>query len=161
MLPIYLMAHSLGTMSVPNGRGGMSMGPNVNVLAARGIVTAARRQAAVVGALELCREQLANDVASIEAYNADVVRVNGQALPVLASLTGQEGTGKSDDWKSWWADQEGYVYSSSTPDVKPMLTQFVVNPNVPSHSCFAAGTSVNTRYGFKPIESIQVGDKIL
>ncbi len=80
-------------------------------------------------------------------------------------------------WKKWWTDQLGYVYHSSQPSTKPTLTSSVGMSDITlpidvqvgaiaamatAHSaCFAAGTLVQTIDGPRPIESIQIGDRVL
>ena len=118
--------------------------------------------------LDVSRQQLANDVATLDATNAEANRRNGQVMPVLYALTGQDLSASSDDWKVWWANEHGYVYDRpSEIQSKPIETQLVPNPVAPTsqtrnhHACFAAGTPVKTLEGPKPIETVRIGDQVL
>lgn len=116
------------------------------------------------GLVEL-RQQQAIDVATIEANNAWARGLNDRAFAVLLPVAGKDAGGKPDDWKVWWADQQGYVYERpTTPVEKPIVTRVFESstpPPVIHTACFAAGTPVRTLEGLKPIETIQVGDRVL
>ncbi len=108
-------------------------------------------------------QQLEHDVAQVEATNTAYRQLNGRVLPLLQTVTGQDLGEDPEAWERWWTDQQGYAYQFSS--TKPTFVQ-----NIPAyqpeliglhHSCFAAGTSVRTIDGTKPIESIQVGDLVL
>jgi hypothetical protein len=109
------------------------------------------------------QQQLANDVAAVEAENVAIRRLDDRVLPTLEALSGQQIGPDPGAWSSWWADQQGYVYNAPA---KPTFQQTVPPSYMPSfvslqHSCFAAGTLVNTISGSRPIESVQVGDRLL
>jgi hypothetical protein len=111
---------------------------------------------------EMSRQQLRNDVQTIENYNADVRRVNGLVVPMLNYLTGVDKGDSGEDWQAWWSDRRGYAYSSPDPSNKPTYTDIVLNPFIlEHHACFEAGTRVHTLDGPRPIESIWVGDQVL
>jgi hypothetical protein len=134
--------------------------------AARRDVEIGERLTRIQQALAYSQQQLENDVARLEALNAETSRGNDQVMPVLYALTGQDLGSSPDDWKAWWADERGYVYDRpSVPRAKPVVTQVVPNPYqgpvVVHHSCFAAGTPVKTLEGPKPIEDVRVGDQVL
>jgi hypothetical protein len=127
--------------------------------------------------------QLQNDVATVNAFNADVKDSNGRVVGVLRALTGQELGEDQQAWASWWTDQQGYVFSPGAEPPKPTLVENVPLAYQPQavplgfsatqsgppttslaqtgHSCFRAGTSVRTLAGPRPIESINVGDQVL
>jgi hypothetical protein len=111
--------------------------------------------------LDAGRRQQADDIAAVEAYNAEARAVNAPALLALNALTGQDFGESSEVWRSWWTDQRGYAYQTTTPEEKPTYTSFVANPSQIAHSCFAAGTPVRTLEGPRPIESIRPGDRVL
>jgi hypothetical protein len=123
-------------------------------------------QRAAVSAEEL----LENDLLAVRAYNDSVAEGNGRALETLEAVTGQNYGTDRDTWKKWWSDQNGYVYEPYNRP-KPTVTQlantyqpvFVVPPQIifPHTSCFAAGTTVRTRDGDRPIESLKVGDQLV
>ncbi|GAC1335097.1 MAG: hypothetical protein NVSMB14_02400 [Isosphaeraceae bacterium] len=107
------------------------------------------------------QEELDGDIRWIKAYNGLVSRVNSPLVGLLHSLMGEDVQNVGDDsesWKAWWADQQGYVYVSPTSSPKPTLVQVVARVG---HSCFAAGTVVNTLAGNRSIESLRVGDRVL
>src|SRR5262249_29880620 len=112
--------------------------------------------------LELSRQQLRDDVEAVESYNAEVNRVNDLTIPILSNLTGVDLGNSGEAWQAWWTDQQGYAYSSPSTDEKPTYTEIVQNPvALNHHSCFAAGTMVQTRDGPRAIESIWAGDLVL
>jgi Pretoxin HINT domain/HEAT repeats len=126
---------------------------------------------------EVAERQLEDDVAAVDAYNERVHQDNATVLAALGRVTGQSLGESQDSWSRWWTDQQGYAVSRNstptptyvenvpigyTPQVPPV--QLVQGPIVEvrqHHSCFAAGTSVRTLTGTRPIESIQVGDRVL
>ncbi|MFO0949794.1 MAG: polymorphic toxin-type HINT domain-containing protein [Isosphaeraceae bacterium] len=111
------------------------------------------------------QQRLEQDVASLEGYNAAATQRERQVGPVLHALTGQDFGPAPEDWRAWWADEQGYAYSRQTePTFKPVVTEVVPNPVQPyrvHHSCFAAGTPVKTLEGPRPIETLRVGDQVL
>jgi len=162
-------------------------GPNVRAL---NVVTTADVRVPVEAMAEqarlsamAARDQLAADVAQIEAYNAPVREVNDRATAVLKDVGGVDlGTDRK-KWMDWAYEIEGRSYvspirseSQPTPsyveDV-PIAFQPQVGPNVtistlvaggymPSgYSCFAGGTMVRTLQGAKAIETIRPGDQVL
>jgi hypothetical protein len=110
---------------------------------------------------QLQRERLAEDVRTIEATNARIKDLNGRVLPILATLTGQDLGAEPEKWKFWWTDQLGYAFQKQST-TKPTFTEMVDSPSwSASLECFGAGTPVVTIDGPRPIESIQVGDRVL
>ncbi len=135
---------------------------NAETLAAREDILIAQRLMAAQQVVELSRQQLRNDIQAIEAYNANVQTVNNQVLPILTDLTGRDLGPSGEAWQAWWADQQGYAYSTADPSTKPTYTEIVTNPiSPPHHACFGAGTLVRTLNGPQAIESIRVGDQVL
>ncbi len=136
--------------------------PSAQALAAERDLVIAQRLALLNQVVELSRQQLRNDIQTVESYNADVRQVNGQVVPVLNYLTGVDIGGSGEDWQAWWTDQQGYAYTSPDTSEKPTYENIVMNPFVlPGHSCFAAGTLVRTLEGTKAIETIWSGDQVL
>jgi hypothetical protein len=109
------------------------------------------------------QQSLIADVQAVEAINAQINQINDLALPIIRSATGQKMGVDPDAWKSWWSDQEGYVYQSDQPIYKPTYTEIVSvqPPGSQSCACFAAGTMVQTVEGPRSIETIQLGDRVL
>jgi tetratricopeptide (TPR) repeat protein len=114
--------------------------------------------------------RLALDVQFLESANSVIELCNDRVLPMLQAITGQDLGVEPEKWKSWWVDQLGYSYQSDLPATKPVYTDLVTDA-VPisylsvsfptAHSCFGAGTRVQTIDGPLPIESIRVGDQVL
>lgn len=103
--------------------------------------------------------------AAIARFNAWVDSVNARAVPLLQTVTGQKLFDDSDEWRTWWADQRGYVYEPPDPSDKPTIRSEFQSPIIilpsPHGACFAAGTIVRTLSGPRPIEQIRVGDQVL
>ncbi|QEH38042.1 hypothetical protein OJF2_66380 [Aquisphaera giovannonii] len=112
--------------------------------------------------VQLARARMAEDVAGLEAANREIRAANDRVLPLLKLSTGRDFGEDQDSWMRWWSDQLGAVYSSSTPAEKPTYSDFVSIQTEPPHTgCFVAGTLVNTARGPEPIETLQVGDRVL
>jgi hypothetical protein len=107
--------------------------------------------------------RLAMDIQVVEGTNQAINFYNDRALPVLKDIAGLNLGAEPEKWKSWWADQLGYSYRSDLLEAKPTYTDFVgdVVSTTLTHSCFAAGTLVQTTDGPRPIESIRTGDRVL
>jgi Pretoxin HINT domain len=137
------------------------------------------------------RQQLAMDVQFIESVNAEIRFYDDRALPVLKAITGLDLGVEQEKWKAWWkghfssaylvnvnmSEVErtyrefvydwthlGSVAPSPMPERAPTYIDSAVKEPVPAASpraCFAAGTLVQTIEGPRPIEFIQVGDRVL
>ena len=143
-------------------------------------------EAAAVGA----QQQLASDIRAIDASNAAVARNNDRVTQVLRGVTGVDKGESASDWSGWWADSLGYVFRAEQTPVAPTVVENVPLAYLPTgvapsaseldgpststtqttvtnsparffHACFGAGTPVRTLDGSRPIESIQVGDRVL
>jgi hypothetical protein len=128
-------------------------------------------------AAETAQQQLANDVAALDRYNAEVTESNGQIARVLTGATGRDVPPDRESWQRWLVDQFGYAQRFSDQQPKPTFVQevtvdlpsvsgFATGQNgysqiVSHHSCFGAGTLVHTMSGTRPIETLRVGDVIL
>jgi hypothetical protein len=130
------------------------------------------------------RGQQREDVRILDRENAAVRRANDRVAVLLASLslTGQDKdrlNGRT-DWERWWTDRRGYAYTPRPVASKPTVVEqvaltytpqdigrFRYDPDIGYYttpagsSCFAAGTPVRTFTGPRPIEQIQVGDRVL
>jgi hypothetical protein len=130
-----------------------------------GSLARARRLEVIRRDNEFQRQRLAEDVQAIEAINAGIKEVNGRVLPILTAMTGQDLGAEPEKWKAWWTDRLGYAFFQKTSTAsKPTFTEVVDSPSwsAPrSVECFGAGTIVRTIDGPRPIESIQVGDRVL
>jgi hypothetical protein len=127
----------------------------------------------------VAQKQLQSDIAPIDRFNARVEEVNDRVAAVLETVTGQEfdDQGSHDVWRAWWTDQQGYAYASPAQEPKPTVTQNVRLAFQPQarpytqtsaaivgyrrHSCFAAGTPVQTLSGLRSIETLRAGDQVL
>jgi hypothetical protein len=112
--------------------------------------------------VQRAHQSLAEDIQTVESWNEGIREVNDRVLPLVKNVTGQDLGTDHDAWLKWWNDQLGYAYQSPSTEQKPTYTQLVVYPMNRTHSaCFAAGTPVQTIDGPKPIEELQVGDRVL
>jgi hypothetical protein len=130
---------------------------------------------------QVAQQQLAGDVQAIDAYNAPIQRTNRLARQVLAETVGTDLGEDSSAWQKWMVDLFGYAYvaPSSSPyepstiveqvpiDYQPQAAPPMIFPQVVGiqtvrfHSCFAAGTLVQTIDGPRPIEDLLAGDDVL
>lgn len=104
-----------------------------------------------------------DDLQSLLSTNATIEVKNKNALALLKGVTGKDyGTDKL-AWMSWWTDKKGYAFQAPPPvdhtAEKPTITEIL--SSYVRHSCFAAGTTVQTLNGPRAIEEIKVGDRLL
>ncbi|WP_165246989.1 polymorphic toxin-type HINT domain-containing protein [Paludisphaera soli] len=125
----------------------------------------------------VAREQLANDVASLEAHNAPIREVNERAVAILKAVSGEDRGDDRKKWMNWVLDLQGYgqpFKGQSAPPAEVVeevpiafQAQSVAIPTSSvvgfrfGSSCFAAGTTVRTLRGDRPIEQLQPGDQVL
>jgi hypothetical protein len=126
----------------------------------------------------VAQQQLARDVQQIEQRNTPVREINERATAILKTAAGRDMGDDRDKWFDWLYDLEGVgtiARSSSPPpptivEEVPIAFQPLARPMVvpefvgyiPSGiTCFAAGTSVRTLHGPRPIEAIRPGDELL
>jgi hypothetical protein len=123
----------------------------------------ARRLDAIRQDNQAVQQRLDSDVRALEEINGQINQLNGRVLPIVTTLTGQNLGAEPENWKGWWTDQLGYAFQASSSTTKPTFTDIVEPPASWSASleCFGAGTLVHTIDGPRPIESIQVGDRVL
>jgi hypothetical protein len=99
-----------------------------------------------------------------ETEKVRILDLNGRVIAVLAEVSGADATPDARQWWQWW-----YDYTDSPPaGTKPVVVVYeeeystpTVIPYLVHRSCFAAGTPVWTDSGLVPIETIQVGDRVL
>jgi len=119
-------------------------------------------QAWVQNRARQAEQSLERDAAFVEGVNQQIRDLNDRVLPVVVPVSGRDFGDTADAWKSWWNNEIGYAYESSTPDEKPTYYDFVaVSVRPPHTACFAEGTPVRTLEGLRPIETLRVGDKVL
>jgi hypothetical protein len=124
------------------------------------------------------RGQQRDDVRSLERLNASVRKANDPIIATLAAVLDRTPGETRSDLDRWYNDQRGYVLASRSLATKPTVVQevepsytpqpvgqFVYDRQagyfLPNRDCFAAGTSVKTLDGPRPIESVKVGDRVL
>jgi tetratricopeptide (TPR) repeat protein len=108
------------------------------------------------------QQSLAQDVQAIEAINAQITQLNSRVLPIVEGASGQKLGAEPAKWKGWWTDQLGYAFQASQPAVKPTFTDIVdASSWSASLECFGQGTQVHAAGGPRPIETIEIGDRVL
>jgi hypothetical protein len=123
------------------------------------------------------QQQLQADVDRIEGENKAVRDRNDRAVAILNGATGQKLPADRKTWNKWWVDQLGYALVAGQTTPNPTIVEFVPSNYQPQllpsnvittqtlvlrrYSCFGAGTAVQTLTGPRPIESLQVGDRVL
>ena len=99
--------------------------------------------------------KLVQDVAALQAYNKATDESNERISMTLQNVTGKDLGKNIDDWRAWWADQQGYVFEPERPRSKPTYTvrtpiafigpDAAIALSMLAHTaCFAAGTPVRT-----------------
>jgi hypothetical protein len=113
------------------------------------------------------RQKLEHDAAAAWKANARRAVINERIGGMLAQVTGENFGADPDSWRRWWSQEQGVPYYRTSTYAKPVirrvsLTTITVTPPRPSHGrCFAQGTLVRTVLGPRPIEGLQVGDRVL
>jgi hypothetical protein len=135
------------------------------------------------------KQKLAMDVQFLEWTNAGIRQTNARVLPVLKIITGLDLGIDRVRWENWWMDQLDLESSDTKPKQKPTYREYVTNsvgtynrmayspaperpptqtdaasgpiPNVAIRACFGPSTAVHTVDGPRPVESLQVGDRVL
>jgi hypothetical protein len=107
-------------------------------------------------------QKLRHDVAVASRVNARRESINERATGVLTMVTGQDLGATPDSWRRWWSEEQGVSYYRTSTQDKPVVRRVSQTTIVASHHrCFAAGTPVRTVLGPRPIELLQVGDRVL
>ena len=118
------------------------------------------------------------DARLLEDNNVADRLANGRVADVLNAATGQALAPDRRAWQGWFVEQVGYNATSESWTDRPAVDEPVSvayrPPALPENStrqvvgysyrypdCFAAGTPVQTIAGPRPIDSIQVGDRVL
>lgn len=123
------------------------------------------------------QEQLKNDAAMLDRENEARRERNGRVLRVLRSAGAENAREERAAWVAWYTDLVGYAYipevirSRETiyedvplvyePGPVPIPVYQGLPISIIRMSCFAAGTGVHTMDGIRPIESLDVGDRVL
>jgi hypothetical protein len=122
------------------------------------------------------QQQLAGDVATLEAQNRSVNELNDRVVGILNNATGQNLPPDRPAWERWWINVLGYAQLAGQTATNPTFVEVVPSGYQPQFtpsnvatstlsvngiSCFGAGTPVRTVDGIRPIESLQAGDLVL
>lgn len=120
----------------------------------------ARMLAAANLKAQVARQRLVADINDIEQANAKTRSIDEHVLPVLMGSLGAPDVKEDEDaLQIWYYDRIGYRYQPP-----PKITIADVLPQIPAPEitcCFAARTPIRTIDGVAPIETIQVGDRVL
>ncbi len=115
-------------------------------------------------ATELANERFFDDVRSLQLTNLSIEATNKNALTALRGITGKDFGLNREGWLGWWTDRQGYAFKPTQlaqTQPKATFTEYLDPYRAPSHSCFAAGTPVQTLDGARPIEELKIGDRVL
>jgi len=113
--------------------------------------------------------------------NAKTDQLNERVMNTLAMATGQATLLRPDDWWTWWDAENETKYSGDKaanqtyasrhvllkdenpyePEDFTSTEPQIIQPLTPTHSCFTAGTPVQTASGPIAIEKIRAGDLVL
>ena len=113
------------------------------------------------------RQKINRDVASARRVNARRESINERVGGVLAMVTSEHFGADPDTWRRWWSQEQGVPYYRTSMYDKPVIrrvsrTTINLAPPGSGHGrCFAKGTLVRTVLGPRPIEELQVGDRVL
>ena len=128
---------------------------------------------------QAAQQQLARDVQALDAYNARIQEMNTYVREVLVQAIGKDLGPERTAWEKWLVDLFGYSYAPADDSQKPSFYEDVPLEYQPQdspvlvsapqlqaieisrHSCFGAGTPVQTIDGPRPIETLRFGDQVL
>ena len=130
---------------------------------------------------QVAQQQLTNDVQTIDAVNAPIDETNRSVRQILAGVIGTDLGAERLAWEKWQVDLFGYANASTTseptserptfveqvpveyqPQTAPLVVGQTAQPVVRwYHSCFGAGTLVQTLAGLQVIEKLSAGDEVL
>jgi Pretoxin HINT domain len=132
----------------------------------RAVTTQRERQIHDLEALVLqIRRESEEYLAFAGQHVEHVARSNARVIRTLNAATGQDRGEEKEAWRKWWSEERGYAYVPQPVQPVHDLTSDESKPTYFSHveatSCFAAGTTVRTLAGPRPIESIAIGDQVL
>jgi hypothetical protein len=161
----------MGPNGVPIAIRGLELREMANpTTAAQNIAKGEERAAWLIASAEEkamdSQAQLMCDIASVERQIARNGSWNERVGKVLSATLSAPAFALKDDrnaWRTWWFDKLGYRYEPP-PEREPesfafMRTVQQAPPQI--YSCFAPGTPVRTLSGHRPIEKLQVGDRVL
>jgi hypothetical protein len=97
-------------------------------------------------------------VVRVQEANARIDAHNKRVETVLANAAGATGSRPRDYWE-WWYQQNDVYYPPEYPTQEYNQSRTELYGNV--SECFIAGTQVWTSTGQRPIETIEIGDRVL
>jgi pretoxin HINT domain-containing protein len=113
----------------------------------------------------------------VQRANQSVETLNSRIVPVLTATTGKDLGDNPKAWWDWWRNTNEYAsddhpvdrhYDSGVDQYYygfPTYSLVSSAPPLPlppgRHSCFVKGTTVWTKTGFHPIETVEIGDLVL
>lgn len=106
----------------------------------------------------IVNQQRAAAQARVGQVNQRIGELNHRVESVLATAAGAAGSRPRELWQ-WWYDHNDIYYPPEYPTVEHSETYTQLYNNV--SECFVAGTPVWTATGLRPIETIEVGDRVL
>jgi hypothetical protein len=112
----------------------------------------------------VARDRLRPREDAVDRQNEAIAEVNRRVSNVLGTVSGEEAKSDPHEWWQWWASYADLEYGyakeisivSEDDEFSIPGVRYVWTP-----SCFAAGTPVWTESGPQPIESVQIGDRVL
>ncbi len=122
------------------------------------LMVAAQQKAAV------SRQQLLEDVAALDRYNADVNGVNDRATQALLAALLETHGPKRKDWIKWWTDLNEISTNTFTRPREPAKKDDPAPKAAGNRAMlpgFKAGTPVWTLAGVQPVETLRTGDQVL
>ncbi|HJQ79816.1 MAG TPA: polymorphic toxin-type HINT domain-containing protein [Lacipirellulaceae bacterium] len=99
--------------------------------------------------------------ADVAAANRATAASNERILFVLANVTGQSFGLEPRQWWDWWSDYNEYERYEDRPVYESNQASYETIPPPRQCECFVRGTSVWTKIGQRPIESLELGDLVL
>jgi hypothetical protein len=96
--------------------------------------------------------------------NKRTAALNERIVAVLKGATEQDLGDEPRAWWDWWIDYTDYYRTAERPvyETQDYTNDYVVEPvEGGSCECFARGTTVWTKIGPRPIESLELGDLVL
>jgi hypothetical protein len=100
----------------------------------------------------------------IAETNQRAAALNERIVAVLKGATEQNLGNEPRAWWDWWIDYTDYYRTAERPvyETQDYTNEYIVEPVAGgSCECFARGTTVWTKIGPRPIESLELGDLVL
>ena len=125
---------------------------------------------------QVAEQKLASDTRAIDDYNRPIAAMNDQVRQVLTDSIGVDLGPEGLAWQKWLVDLSGYAFADQSSFEPPTVVEQVPIDYQPQampvidgrpvaitvhHSCFGAGTLVQTLDGLCRIERLHAGDLVL